>query len=239
MAKHGKRYRQTTALLEREEKKSYSPQEAVALVKKLATARFDETIELHIRTSCDPRHQDQMVRGTTSLPHGTGRQVRVLVFTQGEGVELAGEAGAEYVGGTDLVRRIQEGWTDFDVAIATPDMMPHVSRLGRILGPRGLMPNPRAGTVVPPEDLPRAIREAKGGRIEYRLDRQGLIHVPIGKASFSEEQLLGNMATIMDAVVRARPPGVRGQYILSVHLAPTMGPSVPVDVAQATSLRVE
>ena len=217
----------------------YQPAEAVALAKKVATAKFDETVELHLRTGADPRHSDQMVRGVALLPHGVGKQVRVTVFTQGEAISIAEEAGGDNVGADDLIKRVEDGWTDFDVSIATPDMMGKVGRLGRMLGRRGLMPNPRTGTVVSIEDLPRAIQEAKLGRVEYRTDKHSLIHVPIGKASFDEDKLLDNLTTLMDNIVRARPSGVKGQYIRTAFLTTTMGPSIRMDVAGATALKVE
>ena len=235
MTSNGKRYREAVALLE--EDKEYEPQEAVALVKRTATAKFDETVELHIRTGADPRQADQLVRGVSVLPHGVGKPVRVVVFT--EAATAAEAAGADYIGDDELIERIQGGWADFDVSIATPDMMGKVGRLGRVLGRRGLMPSPRTGTVVQAEDVPRAVDEAKKGRVEYRLDRTGLIHVPIGRAGFEESQLLENLTALMDAIVRARPSGIKGQYIHSANLTSTMGPSVPMDVASATELRVE
>ncbi len=237
MPKHGKRYRAATALID--PNKDYQPGEAVSLVKQAATAKFDETIELHLRTSADPRQADQLIRGVAILPHGTGKRIRVLVFAQGDAANAAKEAGADYVGSDDLIKQIEGGWTEFDVAIATPDMMGRIGRLGRILGRRGLMPNPRTGTVVQPEDLPRAISEAKKGRVEYRMDRTALIHLPIGKASFQEKQLLDNLAVLMDTIVRARPSGVKGQFIRTAYLTSTMGPSIKLDVASTTSLRVE
>ena len=237
MAKHGKRYREAAALIDSES--SYEPAEAVALVKRAATANFDEAVELHLRTGADPRHADQMVRGVANLPHGVGKPVRVAVFAQGEAVSVAEEAGADYVGNDELIKKIEDGWTDFDLSIATPDMMDRVGRLGRILGRRGLMPNPRTGTVVQPQDIPRAVDEAKRGRVEYRLDRTGLIHVPIGKVSFEERMLLDNLTALVDNVVRARPSGVKGQFIRSAYLTSTMGPSVGLDVASTTALRVE
>ena len=237
MAKRGKRYRGAAALIE--EDRSYEPGEAVALAKKSASAKFDETVELHLRTGADPRHADQMVRGVASLPHGVGKTIRVAVFAQGEAATSARDAGADFVGDDDLIKRIEGGWTDFDVSIAVPDMMGRVGRLGRILGRRGLMPNPRTGTVVQPEDLPRAIADAKKGRVEYRLDRTALIHVPIGKASFEEQQLLDNLTVLVDNIVRARPSGVKGQFIRAAYLTTTMGPSIKMDVASTTALRVE
>lgn len=237
MPKHGKRHNSATATIDKDFE--YQPEEAIALAKKSATAKFDETVELHLRTGADPRHADQMIRGVALLPHGIGKNVRVTVFTQGEAAGIAEEAGADFVGSDEIVKRVEEGWVDFDVSIATPDMMGRIGRLGRILGRRGLMPNPRTGTVVQPEDLPRAIRESKLGRVEYRVDRTSLLHVPIGKASFEQSQLLDNFTALMDNIVRARPSGVKGQYIKTAYLTTTMGPSIKIDVASATSLRVE
>ena len=238
MAKTGRRYREAAALIEAD--KHYEPLEAISLVKQAAKAKFDETVELHLRTGSDPRHADQMVRGVANLPHGVGKPIRVVVFTQGEAVATAQEAGADFVGGDDLIKRVQEdGWVDFDVSIATPDMMGRVGRLGPILGRRGLMPNPRTGTVVQPGDIPRAVDEAKKGRVEYRLDRTSLIHAPIGRVSFEEQQLLDNLTVLMDNITRARPSGVKGQFIRAAFLTSTMGPSVSLDVASATALRVE
>ena len=237
MAKRGKRYTEAAALIE--EGREYGPEEAISLVKKTAGAAFDETVEIHLRTGADPRHADQQLRGVTVLPHGVGKQVRVVVFTQGEAVTVAERAGADHVGSDDLIKRIEDGWTDFDVSIATPDMMGRVGRLGRILGRRGLMPNPRTGTVVQPEDIPRAVDEAKRGRVEYRVDRTSLIHVPIGKVSFEESQLMDNMTALVDNIVRSRPSGVKGQFIRSAYLTATMGPSIKLDVASATALKVE
>jgi large subunit ribosomal protein L1 len=237
MLKRGKRYREAAGNVDPDQR--YQPEEAISLVKRTATAKFDETVELHIRTGSDPRHADQLVRGVAVLPHGVGKPVRVVVFAQGETVTIAEEAGADHVGDDDLIKKIQDGWTDFDVSIATPDMMGRVGRLGRILGRKGLMPNPRTGTVVPPEDVARAVSEAKKGRVEYRLDRTALIHVPIGRASFEESQLMGNLTALMDNIVRARPSGVKGQFIRSAFLTTTMGPSIPMDVAGASDLRVE
>lgn len=237
MTRPGKRYQAAQALVDRA--KSYAPTEAVALAKQVATAKFDETVELHLRTGCDPRHADQLVRGVATLPHGVGKAVRVLVFTQGEAAVIAKEAGADFIADEELIKKIEGGWTDFDVSIATPDMMGRIGRLGRVLGRRGLMPNPKTGTVVPSEDIPRVVREAKKGRVEYRLDRTALIHVPIGKASFADSQLLENLATVMDNIVRSRPSGVKGQFLRSAFLTTSMGPSIEMDIAAASSLRVE
>ena len=237
MASRGKRYKEAAGLLEREAR--YEPEQAVQMAKQTAKAKFDETIELHLRTGADPRYADQMVRGIAVLPHGVGKPVRVLVFCQGEAETIARDAGADYVGGDDLIREIENGFLDFDVSIATPDLMGRIGRLGRILGRRGLMPNPRTGTVVQQEDIPRAVSDAKRGRVEFRLDRTGVMHVPIGKASFEEDKLMDNLTTLMDNIVRARPGGVKGQFIRAAHLTATMGPSVSVDVDRLSALRVE
>jgi large subunit ribosomal protein L1 len=225
MPKHGKKYQ--AAAKKVDPLKLYAPEEGVKLVKETAYAKFDESVELHIRTGVDPRHADQVVRGSAVLPAGTGRTQRVVAFAQGDKAREAEAAGADIVGADDLVQRIQSGWTDFDVAVATPDMMGAVGRLGKVLGPRGLMPNPRSGTVTP--DIARAIREIKGGRVEFRVDKTGVIHVPIGKVSFSEEKILQNLSALVDAVVRAKPSGAKGQYIRTFNLATTMGPAVGLD----------
>ncbi len=238
MPRHGKRYREAADKVDRAQR--YAPAGAVAKVKETATSKFDETVELHLRTGADPRHADQQVRGVASLPHGSGKPVRITVFAQGEGITNAREAGADYIGDDDLIKKIQtEGWSDFDVSIATPDMMGKVSRLGRVLGRKGLMPNPKTGTVVAAEDIGRAVDEARRGRVEFRLDRTSIMHVPIGKASFDETQLLDNMTSVMDHVMRARPSGVKGQFIRSAYLATSMGPSVPVDVAALSDLKLD
>jgi large subunit ribosomal protein L1 len=230
MPKHGKKYR--AAVEKVDPLKDYAPEEGVKLVKETAFAKFDESVELHIRTGLDPRHADQVVRGSAVLPAGTGRTQRVVAFAQGDAAREAETAGADVVGAEDLVQRIQGGWTDFDVAVATPDMMGMVGRLGRVLGPRGLMPNPRSGTVT--NEIARAIREIKGGRVEFRLDRTGVIHAPIGKVSFEEGKILQNLAALVDAVVRAKPSGAKGQYIKTLNIAATMGPGVSLD--QQTTL---
>ena len=223
--KHGKKYTDAAKLVDRAA--VYEPADAIALVKKTATAKFDETIEINIRTSCDGRHADQQIRGAVVLPAGTGKKVRVLVFAKGAKLDEAQAAGADFVGGQELLPRIQnDGWLDFDVVVATPDMMSVVGRLGRILGPKGLMPNPKAGTVT--MDVTKAINDIKAGKIEYRLDKSNIIHCPIGKASFTEEQLLTNYNALIDAIVKARPAAVKGQYIKSISLATTMGPGVKV-----------
>lgn len=228
----GKKYRQAVEQIDPD--REYEPQEAVELVKKCSYTTFDGTVELHMRLGVDPRHADQVVRGVAVLPHGTGRQQRIVAFAQGEKVREAEEAGADVVGGDDLAKRIQEGWLEFDVAVATPDMMGVVGRLGRVLGPRGLMPNPKTGTVT--ADIGHAIEEIKKGRVEFRVDRTGIIHVPIGKASFEPQQLLDNLATMVDAIVRAKPSGARGTYVRSINLSPTMGPGIGVDAAATQAM---
>jgi large subunit ribosomal protein L1 len=225
MARHSKRFVAISHLVDRE--RYYSPAEAIALVKKTASTKFDESVDVALKLGVDPRHADQQVRGTVVLPNGLGKQVRVAVFAQGEKAREAEAAGADIVGGEDLVGKVQAGEIDFDVAIATPDMMSMVGRLGRILGPRGLMPNPKAGTVT--FDIERAVAEFKAGKVEYRVNRESGIHVPIGKASFSEEALLANFQALMDAIVRARPAAAKGQYLRKVALSCTMGPGVRVD----------
>ena len=235
MPKRGKKYLEAAKKIDRT--RLYSPEEAIKLVKETAYTNFDATVELHMRLSVDPRHADQQVRGTVVLPHGLGKTVRVLVFAQGEGARLAREAGADYVAEDDeLIKKIQQGWTDFDVAIATPDMMGKIGRLGRVLGPRGLMPSPKAGTLVQVEDIPRAVKEAKAGRVEFRVDKGANVHVPLGKVSFTEQQLYDNMAVVMEAVKKARPAAAKGAYIKRVALAPTMGPGVRVDPNQAQAM---
>ena len=227
--KTGKRYSEAAKLIEKT--KTYDLEEAVALVKKTASAKFDETIEAHFRLGVDGRHADQQVRGAVVLPHGTGKTVKVLVFAKGNKVDEALAAGADYAGGDELVPKIQnEGWLDFDVVVATPDIMGVVGRLGRVLGPKGLMPNPKAGTVT--MDVTKAINDIKAGKIEYRLDKSNIIHVPIGKASFTEEQLTDNFQTLIDAVVKAKPAAAKGQYIKSLVVASTMGPGVKLNVTK-------
>lgn len=231
MARRGKRYQQAASLINREQ--LYSPDEAIRLVKQIASTKFDETVEVHVRLGIDPRHADQQVRSTATLPAGTGKNVRILVFAQGEAARLAEDAGADYVGSDDLVQRIEGEWLEFDVAIATPDMMGKVGRLGRILGRRGLMPNPRSGTIVQAQDIAGAIEEVRKGKVEFRNDRTGLLHVPIGKASFTEEQLTQNFGALMDAIQRNKPSGAKGIYVRSVSLTTTMGPGIPLDVPRA------
>ena len=224
--KHGKKYLEAAKAVDRSIQ--YDPADAISTVKKLATAKFDETIEVHIKTGCDGRHADQQIRGAVVLPHGTGKQVRVLVFAKGAKADEAVAAGADFVGAVELIPRIQnDGWFDYDVVVATPDMMGVVGRLGRVLGPKGLMPNPKAGTVT--MDVTKAVKEIKAGKIEYRLDKTNIIHVPIGKASFTEEQLSDNFQTLIGAINKAKPATLKGQYLKSVTLAPTMGPGVKVN----------
>ena len=236
MAQHGKNYRRVIEMVDRN--RTYAPEEAITLAKEARYAKFDETVEIHIRTGLDPRHADQQIRATTQLPHGLGKTVRVLVFAEGEAARAAEGAGADIVGSDELINRIQnEGFTDFDVAIAQRELMGKVGRLGRVLDPRGLMPNPRSGTVVDGDDIGKAVQEAKAGRVEFRLDRTALLHVPIGKISFSEEALLDNLATLMDAINKARPSGAKGQYLRAVTLSTTMGPGIRLDLGQATTLQ--
>lgn len=234
MPKRGKNYQESAKLVETG--RIYSPREALELVKKTSYAKFDATVELHLRTGLDPRHADQQVRGVVLLPKGTGKTVRILVFAEGEADKFARDAGADYVGSDDLIEQIQKGWFDFDIAIATPPMMRKVGRLGRVLGPRGLMPSPKAGTIVNEDDLARVIQEARQGRVEYRVDKTANIHVPVGKAGFSTEDLLENMSAVMEAIVKARPAASKGTYIRKVTLCNTMGPAIRVDVAAATTL---
>ncbi|MEO8511493.1 MAG: 50S ribosomal protein L1 [Chloroflexota bacterium] len=229
MMAHGRKYREAAALIEADRR--YAIEEAAELLPKVSTAKFDATVELHLRLGVDPRHADQLVRGTVVLPHGTGRATRVIVFAQGEKAQEALRGGADEVGGDDLVKRIDAGWFEFDVAIATPDMMGTVGRLGKKLGPRGLMPNPKSGTVT--FDIERAVSEVKSGRVEFKVDRAGIVHVPVGKASFTPEQLRANVATLVDAVNRAKPSGAKGTYMRTLTLAPTMGPGVRVDIPSA------
>ena len=238
MAKHGKKYREALQKIDRN--KQYPPVEALELAKETSYVNFDATVEVHMRLGVDPRHADQQVRDVVVLPHGLGKTVRVLVFAQGEGAALAREAGADYVADDDeMIKKIQGGWTDFDVAIATPDMMGKAGRLGRILGPRGLMPNPKAGTVVPAEDLPRVINESKAGRVEFRVDKTSNLHVPIGKVSFDVDKLRDNLAALMDAVKKARPASSKGAYIRKIVLTTTMGPGIKVDPSQAQAMEID
>lgn len=227
--KHGKKYNEAAKLVDRTV--TYEPAEAIALAKKTSIAKFDETIEVHLKTGCDGRHAEQQVRGAVVLPNGTGKTVRVLVFAKGTKLDEAQAAGADFVGGEELIPKIQnDGWLDFDVVVATPDMMGVVGRLGKVLGPKGLMPNPKAGTVT--MDVTKAINDIKAGKIEYRLDRSNIIHVPIGKVSFTEEALQENFTALMDAVIKARPSALKGQYLKSITLATTMGPGVKVSTVK-------
>jgi large subunit ribosomal protein L1 len=229
MTKRGRKYTEAAKLVESERR--YEIDEAAELLPKLSISKFDGTVEAHLRLGVDPRHADQLVRGTVVLPHGTGKTSRVIVFAQGEKAQEALRAGADDVGGDDLVKRIDDGWFEFDVAIATPDMMGTVGRLGKKLGPRGLMPNPKSGTVT--FDIERAVGEIKSGRIEFKVDRAGIVHVPVGRASFTPEQLAANVATLVDAINRAKPSGAKGTYMRTLTLAPTMGPGVRVDIPSA------
>jgi large subunit ribosomal protein L1 len=232
MPQRGKRYQDAAKLVDRD--RLYSPTEGLDLLRQVSYVKFDPTVEVHVRTGLDPRHAEQMVRGSVVLPAGTGKKVRVLAFAQGDKAREAEEAGADYVGGEDLAKRIQEGWLDFDVAVATPDMMGIVGRLGRVLGPRGLMPNPRTGTVS--MEVGRVIREVRAGRVEYRVDKTGVIHGPVGKLSFSDEQLMENIAAFVDAISRAKPAAMKGQYLRSITLAATMSPGIKLDLAQTQAL---
>ena len=235
MAKHGKKYLEAASKID--EEKLYTPEEAIALAKEVAPAKFDETVEVHLRTGLDPRHAEQQIRGSTVLPHGLGKVLRVLVFTEGEPARDAEHAGADIVGSDDLIKRVEGGFTDFDVAIATREMMGKVGRLGRVLGPRGLMPNPRSGTVVGAEDITKSVQDAKRGRVEFRIDRLANIHVPIGRVSFEPDQLRENMATFMEAIVAAKPQETKGQYIRSATLTTTMGPGIPLDLTTTMAMR--
>jgi large subunit ribosomal protein L1 len=235
VAKHGKKYRDAVDKIDRA--RPYSPQEAVELVRETSTVNFDATVEVHVRMNLDPRQADQQVRGSVTLPHGTGKAVRIVVFAEGEAAKLAEEAGADYVADDDLIKKMEDGWLEFDATIAIPQMMGKVSKLGRILGPRGLMPSPKSGTVVEPEDVGRVIDELRQGRVEFKMDKTANIHIPIGKASFLPEQLRDNFASLVDAIQSARPPGAKGQYIKKIVMTSTMGPGVKVDIAEAMSSR--
>ncbi len=234
MATHGKKYEEAAKLVEKD--KTYSPQEAVELAKKTATAKFDQTVELHLRLGLDPKNSTQQVRGVALLPHGLGKKVRVLVFAQGEAARTAETAGADFVGAEDLVQKIEGGWVDFDTAIATPDMMSRVGKLGKVLGRRGLMPNPKSGTVVPANDLPRVIQDSRKGRVEFKLDRAAIIHVPVGKVSFEDNRLVENLTAVIDAVVKAKPSGAKGQYVKTAYLTTTMGPGINLDLKTALTM---
>jgi len=234
MATHGKKYQEAVKQLDRTQ--AYHPKEAIELAKKMAHSRFDETVELHLRMGLDPRNASQQVRGVTLLPHGLGKQVRVLVFAQGEAERIAGQAGADFVGSDDLVKKIEDGWLEFDTAIAIPDMMSKVSKLGKILGRKGLMPNPKSGTVVTATDLPRVISDARKGRVEFRLDRTAIIHVTIGKVSFDDDKLMENLTAVVEAVLKAKPSGAKGQYVKTASLTTSMGPGIKLDLKPTLAL---
>ncbi len=231
--RRGKAYREASSKVDKT--KLYEPLEAIELLKEVSTAKFDETVEMHIRLGVDTKHADQQVRGTVTLPHGTGKVIRVLVFAKGEKAKEAEEAGADYVGAEELAEKIQAGWFDFDIAVATPDMMPVVGRLGKLLGPRGMMPNPRAGTVTP--DIERTVSELKAGRIEYRTDRYSIVHVPIGKVSFTAEQLQDNLQVLADALIRARPAAAKGQYMRTATICSTMGPGIKINPLELMAVK--
>jgi large subunit ribosomal protein L1 len=234
MVRHGKNYQEAAKLLDRE--KAYDPREAIELAKKATHTKFDEAVELHLRMGVDPRNASQQVRDVALLPHGLGKKVRVLVFAQGEAERIATSAGADFVGGDELIKKIEEGWLDFDTAIATPDLMGKVGKLGKILGRKGLMPNPKSGTVVAADDLPKVIEDARKGRVEFRLDRTAIIHVPVGKVSFDSDKLMDNLTAVVEAVVKAKPSGVKGQYVRTAFLTTTMGPGIKLDLKATLSL---
>ncbi len=234
MAKHGKKYQEAVKLIDRT--KTYNPEEAISLAKKTSYTKFDQTVELHLRMGVDPRHADQQVRGVALLPNGLGKPLRVLVFAQGEAQKIAQDAGADVVGGDDITKKIEEGWLEFDVAIATPDMMPKIGRLGKILGRKGLMPNPKSGTISQPADLPRVIADARKGRVEFKLDKTAIIHTAVGKVSFDDKKLLENLAAIVEAVVKAKPSGAKGQYIKTATLTTSMGLGIKLDLTPTLSL---
>ena len=234
MVKHSRRYNVAAQVVDRD--RFYQPEEAIDRLKELSTTKFDETVEIHLRTNADPRHADQMVRGVAVLPHGLGKTVRVLVFAGADAAEAARQAGADYVGEDDLIEQIEGGWTDFDLGLAVPAVMPKIGKLGRILGRKGLMPNPRSGTMVQPQDLPRVIQEAKGGRIEYRTDRTAIIHGSVGKISFATEQLMENLASLTAAIMRDKPAAIKGSFLKSAYLTSSMGPGIPLDLTSIQSL---
>ncbi len=234
MSQHGKKYQDAAKKVDHD--KEYQPEEAIDLVKQISYTKFNQTIGVHFKTGLDVRQADQQVRGVVLLPHGTSKTVRILVFAEGEGDRLAREAGADFVGTDDLIKQIEGGWTDFDVAVATPQLMGKVGRLGKVLGPRGLMPSPKAGTIVPPEQLPQLIKELRLGRVEFKTDKTGGIHTIVGKSDFTAQQLLDNFAALMEAIQRAKPAGAKGNYLKKVVLAPTMGPGVRIDANAAQNL---
>ncbi|MBO54265.1 MAG: 50S ribosomal protein L1 [Dehalococcoidia bacterium] len=235
MPKHSKRYNSASETIDRDE--VYQPEQAIEVIKGSSKAKFDETMEIHLRTSADTRHAEQMVRGVAVLPHGLGKQVRVVVFANGEAADIARQAGADFVGDDDLIDQVESGWAEFEVGLAVPDIMPKIGKLGRVLGRRGLMPNPRTGTMVQPRDLPRAIEEAKAGRLEFRTDRTSIIHSQFGKTSFSSEQLMDNLSVLMDSVMREKPESIKGAFIRSAYITSTMGPSVNIDIGVLQGLK--
>ncbi len=237
MKKRGKQYQDAQKIISVEG--TYDLKEAVETLKGISTAKFDETVELHLTTNVDTRHADQMVRGVAQLPHGLGKQIRVLVFADGEAASIARDAGADYIADLAIMKQIEDGWTDFEVSLAVPDMMSKIGKLGRVLGRKGLMPNPRTGTMVQQQDLSKAINDAKKGRVEYKTDRTSLIHCPVGKKSFSSEHLTDNVASLMNAVVKSKPSGVKGIFIRAAYLTSTMGPSIPLDVNKLTSTKID
>jgi len=234
MVRHSKNYQEAAKLVDKT--KTYPPQEAIELAKRAAHTRFDETVELHLRMGVDPRNASQQVRGVALMPHGLGKKVRVLVFAQGEAERVAQAAGADFIGSDEFIKKIEDGWLGFDIAVATPDMMGKVGKLGKILGRRGLMPNPKSGTVVAADDLPRVISDARKGRVEFKLDRTAIIHVPLGKVSFEEDKLLDNLAAVVEAVVKAKPSGAKGQYVRTASLTTTMGQGIRLDLKPMLSL---
>lgn len=234
MTRRGKKYQDAAKALDKT--RDYSPQEAIELAKKMAHTRFDETVELHLRMGLDPRNASQQVRGVALMPHGLGKQVAVLVFAQGEAAKLAETAGADFVGGDELVQKVEEGWLEFDMAIATQDMMSKVGKLGKVLGRKGLMPNPKSGTVCAADDLPRVVADARKGRVEFKLDRTAIIHVPLGKASFEDDKLVDNLAAVVEAIVKAKPSGAKGQYVKTATLSTTMGAGVKLDLKPTLAL---
>jgi len=234
MARRSKNYQEAVKLLDRT--RAYPPQEAIMLAKKMAHAQFDENVELHLRMGVDPQNANQQVRGVSLLPYGLGKKVRVLVFVQGEAERIAETAGADFAGGDELIKKIEDGWLEFDTAMATPDMMGKVGKLGKVLGRKGLMPNPKSGTVVAATDLPRAISDARKGRVEFKLDRTAIIHVPLGKVSFEDDKLMGNLTAVIEAVMKAKPSGAKGQYIRTASLTTTMGPGIRLDLKPTLSL---
>ena len=237
MPKHSKRYSSASEQIEVDS--VYQPQEAIDIIKGSSSAKFDETMEVHLRTSADTRHAEQMVRGVAVLPHGLGKQIRVAVFAGGEAADIARQAGADFVGDDDLIEQVEGGWADFEVGLAVPDIMPKLGKLGRVLGRRGLMPNPRTGTMVQPRDLPRTIEEAKAGRLEFRTDRTSIIHSQFGKLSFSSEHLMDNLAVLMDSVMREKPEAIKGAFLRSAYITSTMGPSVNIDIGTLQGLKPE